>query len=141
MTPDGGGPPPSSARELAPTMASTRPQSIVAVVAALAGIETQDMFIVTLWLEKAVRAVERFRHVQMPRYVGVAGRVWRGIVPRIWVDALYAQVRTGLSVAAFAGGVIVLLGAWMDEGVRRLVVGVLGGMVVLVSWRWWVRER
>ena len=124
----------SSPRELAPSIASTLPQSSIAAVAALAEIEPQDVLTVVLWLETAVRAAERFRQVQMPGYVGVAGRVWRGIGPTMWVDALYARVKTGLSVAAFAGGVIVLLGAWMDEGVRRLVMGLLVGMLLLSAW-------
>ncbi|KAL9065118.1 MAG: hypothetical protein Q9161_008436 [Pseudevernia consocians] len=128
-----GEPPPSSSREFALSITSTRSQSIAAV-AALAEIEPRDVLTVVLWLEEAVRAAERFQLVQMPGYVEVAGRVWRGFAPTMWVDALYARVKTGVSVAAFAVGVVVLLGAWMNKGVRWLMMGVLVVMLLLSAW-------
>ena len=135
MTADGGEPPPSSSsRELALSTASTRRSQSIAAVAALAEIEPQDVLTVVLWLEEAVRATERFRLVQMPGYVGVAERVWRGFAPTMWVDALYARVKTGLLVAAFAVGLVVLLGAWMNEGVRWLMMGVLVVVLLLRAW-------
>ena len=131
----------TSSNETSLAIVPTRQQAISAV-AALAGIDPQDVLPIVLQLESAARGIQRFTQVKIPSHVRVLTQLSQRIASREWMRALYTWIKTRIIISTFAIGVLTAcLCVLVDNGIARLVKRGLVLVLVYFSWRYLVKEE